>query len=45
VIGEDANFVVDELVTIEKYDDATGELLETIIIHNGVIENIIKNEE
>jgi hypothetical protein len=44
--GDESPVIVEELVTLEKYDDASGQLVETMIIRNGVIEShIIHNTE
>ena len=36
---------VDEHVTLQKFDNETGRLVETIVIRNGVIESITKEDE
>ena len=40
-----AEVTIDEHVTLQKYDNATGRLVETIVIRNGVIESITKEDE
>lgn len=44
--GDESPVIVEELVTLEKFDDASGMLVETMVIRNGVVEShIIHNKE
>ncbi len=43
-MNEDSNLEVTEIVVLKKYegDEDTGALLETVLIENGVIKEVIK---
>jgi hypothetical protein len=44
--GDESPVIVEELVTLEKYDDESGRLVETLVVRNGVVEShIIYNSE